>query len=145
MKNELIKALEGILANTYILYLKTQNYHWHVKGPNFKAFHALFEEQYIDLADAVDTIAEQILMMGHRAPANFKAFESLREIKDGDSSLDANSMVKSLADDNDTLLKALHKALTLCEGVHEEGAENVLSDRVNAHEKARWMLRASCE
>ncbi|MDF1677275.1 MAG: DNA starvation/stationary phase protection protein [Legionellaceae bacterium] len=145
MRKELLAQLEVLLADTYAIYLKTQNYHWHVTGPQFKALHQLFEEHYIELADAVDTVAEQIRIMDHPAPATFKEFERLKTIKDGNSSASANQMVKELAKDHTTLVKDLNKALKLAEEIHDEGAANLLSDRINAHEKAGWMLRASSE
>lgn len=145
MQKDLIHQLEVTLADTYAIYLKTQNYHWHVTGPQFKALHELFEEHYIELAEAVDAVAEQIRIMGHPAPATFKAFDKLKTIKDGDSSLSANAMVSELAEDHDKLVNDLNAALELAENARDEGAANLISDRINAHEKARWMLRASRE
>ncbi|MDF1646080.1 MAG: DNA starvation/stationary phase protection protein [Legionellaceae bacterium] len=145
MREDLISELKVLLADTYAIYLKTQNYHWHVTGPQFKALHQLFEEHYIELADAVDAVAEQIRIMDHPAPATFKDFERLKTIKDGDSSVSANKMVSELAEDHATLVKDLNRALKLAEDAHDEGAANLLSDRVSAHEKAAWMLRASRE
>ena len=145
MREDLIAQLEVILADTYAIYLKTQNYHWHVTGPQFRALHQLFEEHYMELADAVDTVAEQIRVMDSPAPATFKDFERLKRIKDGDSSASANQMVIELAEDHKTLVKDLNRALKLAEEIHDEGAANVLGDRVSGHEKAAWMLRASRE
>ena len=102
--SNLMNKLSIIMADTYALYLKTQNYHWHVKGPNFKSLHDLFELEYRDLAEAVDAVAERMLMMGHKAPATFKEFETLKTIKDGDSALNSNQMVSELALDNATLV-----------------------------------------
>ncbi|MCH9770360.1 MAG: DNA starvation/stationary phase protection protein [Gammaproteobacteria bacterium] len=145
MRDDLLSQLEVLLADTYAIYLKTQNYHWHVTGPQFKALHQLFEEHYMELADAVDAVAEQIRIMDHLAPATFKDFERLKTIKDSDSSVSANQMVSELANDHKTLVKDLNRALKLAEEIHDEGAANLLSDRVSAHEKAGWMLRASRE
>ena len=83
--NRVETELAVLLADTYALYLKTQNYHWHVKGTQFKSLHELFERQYMELAAAVDEIAERILIMGNKAPATFKEFERLKRIKDGNS------------------------------------------------------------
>jgi starvation-inducible DNA-binding protein len=145
MREDLLAQLSVILADTYALYLKTQNYHWHVTGPQFRPLHELFEEQYRELAEAVDSVAEQIRIMGNLAPATFKELDSLKTLKDGDSKATANQMVISLASDNNTLVKDLNRALKLAEEIHDEGAANLLSDRVSAHEKARWMLSASRE
>ena len=133
------------MADTYALYLKTQNYHWHVKGPHFKSFHQLFEEQYIDLAQAADDIAERIRTLGQNVPATFKDFERLKKIKDGNSNLSANDMVVDLAQDHETLVKDLNQALKLANENHDEGTASFLATRIEAHEKAGWMLRSSCE
>jgi starvation-inducible DNA-binding protein len=138
-----LKSLETTLANTYALYLKTQNYHWHVRGPQFKSLHELFEMQYQELAEAVDQIAERILMMGHKAPATFNEFNRLKSIKDGDSSIGANQMVSELADDNSILIKNLNQAVKLAQEDNDEGTINLLTERISAHEKAHWMLEAS--
>jgi len=135
--------LEVTLADTYALYLKTQNYHWHVKGPQFKTLHELFEMQYKELADAVDDIAERMLMLGYKAPATFRQFDSLKRIKDGDSSIDANQMVTELAQDHNQLVKDLNQVLNIAQDNHDEGTANLIADRISAHEKAHWMLNAS--
>lgn len=135
--------LAVLLADTYALYLKTQNYHWHVKGVQFKALHELFESQYMELAEAVDEIAERILMMGNKAPATFSEYQRLTRIKDGNSSLSANDMVKELALDHNTLIKDLNNSLRIAESHQDEGTVTLLGERIGAHEKARWMLSAS--
>ena len=134
-----------VLANTYALYLKTQNYHWHVKGPNFKSLHELFEGQYQELAEAVDTIAERILTMGHDAPATFTQFNNLKSIKDGDSTIPANDMVQELALDNRDMSDQLNEVIQIASENHDEGTVALLSERIAAHEKAMWMLGASSE
>lgn len=139
------KQMDKLLADTYALYLKTQNYHWHVHGPNFKALHELFEGQYTDLADAVDEIAERILTNGHKAPATFSEFNALKSIQDGNSHLSSNDMVKELAQDNNQLVKDLNQAMLAAQELNDEGTLALLSDRIAAHEKARWMLSASQE
>nr|AAT09106.1 DNA binding protein [Candidatus Legionella jeonii] len=143
--SEVYNKLSIIMADTYALYLKTQNYHWHVRGPQFKALHQLFDEQYKELAEAVDLVAERIRVSGLNAPATFKEFESLKRIKDGNSNLSANQMVSELAHDHDTLVKDLYQAMTLSQEYNDEGTANLLSDRIEAHEKARWMLDSSRE
>ena len=140
---DLINKLSIILADTYALYLKTQNYHWHVKGPQFKSLHELFDMQYHELADAVDEVAERILIKGHNAPATFKQFESMKTIKDGHSDSTANEMVTELAHDHGTLVKDLNAAMVMAQKANDEGTANLLSNRIEWHEKARWMLRSS--
>ena len=141
--SDLVKKLSVLLADTYALYLKTQNYHWHVKGPQFKSLHELFETQYTELAEAVDQVAERILIKGHKAPATFKEFESLKRIKDGVSDSSANQMVSELAHDHDTLVKDLDAAMKMAQDANDEGTVNLLANRIESHEKSRWMLRSS--
>lgn len=133
------------MADTYTLYLKTQNYHWHVTGLQFRSLHELFEMQYLELADAVDTIAERIVTLGHHAPATFKEFLQLKRIEEGDLDAKSNQMVCELAIDHDTLVKDLNQAIILAQEMADEGTVNLLADRITAHEKARWMLNASRE
>jgi starvation-inducible DNA-binding protein len=140
---KLVQALSVVLADSYTLYLKTQNYHWHVKGPNFKSLHILFEEQYMDLANAVDAIAERILTLGSRAPASYKEFEALKTIDEGDSSLDAQSMLKQLAADQDKMIATLNTALKAAQAIDDEGSVTLIGDRLGVHEKNRWMLKSS--
>lgn len=140
---EIVKKLSVILADTYALYLKTQNYHWHVKGPQFKSLHELFEHQYQELAEAVDALAERIVIKGHKAPASFKEFETLKRLRDGNSSADSHQMLAELAEDHNTLLQDLNQALAFAQTHHDEGTASLLADRISEHEKARWMLFSS--
>jgi starvation-inducible DNA-binding protein len=141
--NAIIKKLEVTLADTYALYLKTQNYHWHVKGPQFKSLHELFEMQYTELANAVDLIAERLLILGHLAPATFTEFNQLKTIKDGNSKNSANQMVTELAQDNLSLVSDLNQAIKIAQEQNDEGSVALLGERIAAHEKAHWMLNAS--
>lgn len=142
---DVANKLSVILADTYALYLKTQNYHWHVKGVQFKSLHDLFETQYRALAEAVDEVAERLLMMKHKAPATFKEYEKLKTIKDGNSDATANQMVSELAHDHGMLLKDLNQTMLLAQRLNDEGTINLLANRIAVHEKARWMLDSSRE
>lgn len=137
------EALKVLLADTYALYLKTQNYHWNVTGPNFKPLHLLFEEQYSDLAVAVDDIAERIRALGEKAPGTWKAYEALTTIKDGNENADADTMVKELADDQGNIGNTLKKVLEAAQAVGDEVTIGLVADRLTVHEKAAWMLRSS--
>ena len=139
----LTQKLSAIMADTYALYLKTQNYHWHVKGLQFKTLHELFEEQYTELAAAVDLLAELIVMKGSKAPASFSELGKLTQIKAGNAESKAEQMVLELAEDNNLLVKELNATLRQAEEEHDVGTVNLLSDRISAHEKAHWMLNAS--
>lgn len=143
--SEVVNKLSVILADTYALYLKTQNYHWHVKGPHFKILHVLFEEQYRELAEAVDGIAERLLILGHKAPASFKEYDRLKTLKDGDSNASAEQMLSELANDHGTLLRDIQQSMALAQKMNDEGTVDLLTSRISAHEKTRWMLRASSD
>lgn len=138
-----INGLSKLLADTYALYLKTQNFHWNVKGPNFKTLHLLFEEQYNELANAVDAIAERILTIGGVAPASFKIYMELTDIEDGDPSLVSHEMVKALHDDHSKVLKSLYEVLKDAQEDGDEGTVSFVGARIEDHEKIRWMLQAS--
>lgn len=141
--SDLVDKLSIILADTYALYLKTQNYHWHVKGPQFKSLHELFEMQYRELAESVDDVAERILIKGHNAPASFDEFSRLKTLSDGNSNASANDMVTELAHDHGELVKDLYNAMTMAQSDNDEATVNLISNRIEAHEKYRWMLNSS--
>lgn len=136
------EKLAGLLANTYAVYLKTQNYHWHVKGLHFKALHDLFEEQYTALAMAVDEIAERIRTLGAYAPASFTEFNQLKTIADGDAKASAEKMVDELHHDHLILVQQLNEAFAMASELGDEGTVALLSERIAAHEKMGWMLAA---
>ncbi len=135
--------LSSHLADTYALFLKTQNYHWHVKGISFKSLHDLFEEQYNELFAAVDEIAERIVTLGGQAPANFKALDALKTISDGDANHDAKAMLKDLAMSHQALINSLQASLDMID--NDEGTVTLLGDRLAAHQKMHWMLEASAQ
>jgi starvation-inducible DNA-binding protein len=143
MNNHVVSALSEILADTYALYLKTQNYHWNVTGPTFTMLHALFETQYNELALAVDVIAERIRALGHKAPASFSAFQRLTHIKDGHAEAKAHDMLQDLLTDHQTVMENLRKARIIADEVSDVGTVSLLEDRLGEHEKTAWMLNAS--
>lgn len=138
-----LKKLQTTLADTYALYLKTQNYHWHVQGPQFKPLHELFETQYRELAEAVDAIAERLRIKGFNAPATFKELERLKTLSDGRQGISGNDMVTELAADHLTLVKDLNQVMLIAQENQDEGTINLLAGRIEAHEKFAWMLNAS--
>ena len=140
-----IEKLSILLADTYAIYLKTQNYHWHVRGPQFKTLHELFEMHYTELANAVDELAERIRILGENAPATFKEYESLKTISDGDANATANQMVVDLYEDHKKLINDLNQAIEVAQANNDEGSIALLSERIASHEKARWMLGVSRE
>ncbi|MCP3679848.1 MAG: DNA starvation/stationary phase protection protein [Gammaproteobacteria bacterium] len=138
-----IDVLSPLLADTYVLYVKTQNFHWHVKSPRFKMLHEMFEGQYEALAEAADTLAERIIILGGQAPATLEQFLQLKTIDEGDSSLDATAMVKTLADDHHHMVSKIKTAITAAHSHDDEATVSILTDRLVEHEKTLWMLRSS--
>ena len=137
-------ALSGMLADTYTLYLKTQNFHWNVTGPHFKHYHEMFGEQYEELADANDEIAERIRALGFHAPGSFKAFLALSGIDEaGDNMPDAGEMVRQLMVDHEALSLRARKVLETAQGVGDEVTSDMMIERMTTHDKTSWMLRAS--
>ena len=138
-QDQVAAGLSKLLADTYAVYLKTHGYHWNVRGPNFAALHQLFMTQYTEMWNAIDLVAERIRALGSYAPQGYRSFANLSGIQDGNPEKDAQAMLKELAADHATLV-ATAKAV-------REGADDVtaslIDDRVEAHEKHAWMLKAS--
>lgn len=137
-----IDGLKQTLADTYALQLKTQNYHWNIKGPSFFALHKAFEEQYNELFPAVDEIAERIRALGDIAPGGFKAFAELSGIDDGDPSRDAKSMVDDLIAGHETVIEVADKTRGLAENVEDAATADMLTARIDSHQSTVWMLRS---
>lgn len=137
------EALKRVLADNYALYLKTQNYHWNVEGRHFRSLHLMFEEQYRELFAANDELAERIRQLGEKAPATFAEFSKLTIIKEGNSELDENQMVKDLYQSNQQIVTTLKKAIAAAEKADDQGTADMLVARIQAHDKAAWMLKSS--
>jgi len=137
------KGLAKLLADTYTLYLKTQNFHWHVTGPHFHSLHKMFEEEYVQLAAAVDEIAERIRALNHPAPASFTEFLKLTSIKENVTTPSANDMVKQLLNDHEIIIKHIAEILPVAQQVKDEATFDLLINRTEEHEKTAWMLRSS--
>ncbi len=139
----IVENLKILLANTYALALKTQNYHWNVTGANFKTLHLLFEEQYDDLSSAVDVIAERIRALGEKAPGSFKLYDQLSIIKDGNENASSAHMLRELAEDQAIILDILKKVIALAQDKKDEVTTDLAIQRMAIHEKASWMLKSS--
>lgn len=138
----LAEGLSRVLADSYTLYLKTHNFHWNVEGPNFQAFHDLFERQYRDLAQAVDDIAERIRALGHYAPGSYSDFAKLTTVKEQTGHPKAQDMVRELAEDQDTVVSSMRKVIKTARDADDPATEDLMIARVRTHEKNAWMLRA---
>ncbi len=144
-REEIARALGMLLADSYMLYLKTHNYHWNVTGMNFQSLHAMFEEQYTELAEAIDTIAEQIRSLGHFAPGSFKEFSKMTTITEEEGLPDDKTMVKRLQVANEAVIRTARKALPACEEAGDEASLDLVTERIRTHSKVAWMLRSHLE
>lgn len=135
-------GLARLLADSYTLYLKTHNYHWNVTGPMFNTLHLMFEAQYTELALAVDLIAERIRALGHPAPGSYKAYAALTGIAEDDDAPDAEEMIRRLVAGQETVVRTARSVFPLVEEAHDEPTADLLTQRMQVHEKNAWMLRS---
>ena len=135
--------LTKVLADSYAVYLKTHGYHWNVRGPEFFSYHNLLELQYRELWAALDLIAERIRQLGEFAPQGYATFANLTSIKDGDPETEAQAMIAELMRDHETVIATLRAAMAVANDGGDDTTVDLLTQRLAAHEKAAWMLRAS--
>lgn len=135
--------LKHFLADTYTLYLKTQNFHWNVTGPNFHSLHEMFEEQYLELATAVDEIAERIRALGCHTPASFSQFSQLSSIKEEKEENTAEEMLHKLLQDHELMSQNALEMIPKAQKAHDEGTADLLIQRSKVHDKFAWMLKSS--
>ena len=141
-RQDIADGLKSLLADSYTLYLQTHNFHWNVTGPQFRELHLMFEEHYIELAAAVDDIAERIRTLDVAAPGTYKSFAELSSIKEGEGVPEAKEMVNILTHGHEQVVKTCRKALKLAQEADDESSAALVSDRMRVHEKTAWMLRA---
>lgn len=142
-KNNFIAHLKIVLADSYALYLKTQNYHWNVEGQDFYSLHLLFESQYKELATAIDLIAELIRSYGDKVAANFMQFNNATCITPANENSKAKDMLKELAEDNVKIQNNLQVTLEAAQDAKDEVCVDAMIERLTAHRKAAWMLKSS--
>ena len=138
-------GLSKLLADTYTLYLKTHYFHWNVTGPMFQTLHFMFETQYNELALAVDAIAERIRSLGHEAPGSYKAYARLSSIEETDRVPDAPEMVRLLVKGHEAVARTARQVFPVADKVHDESTADLLTQRLQVHEKTAWMLRSLLE
>ena len=138
-----INAIEEILANTYSLYLKTQNYHWNVTGPNFKTYHELFGLQYEEFIPAIDELAERIRTLGPKVDGSYANFGKLTKFAESKLDINASEMVKDLIESNNILIEMMKKGVVTAQDENDEASADILIGRIEAHEKHVWMLQSS--
>ena len=135
-------GLSKLLADTYTLYLKTHNFHWNVEGPMFNTLHLMFETQYNELALAVDAIAERIRALGHPAPGSYAAYAKLSSIKEETGVPKAEEMIRQLVEGQEAVARTARAVFPSAEKAGDEPTADLLTQRLQIHEKTAWMLRA---
>jgi starvation-inducible DNA-binding protein len=144
-KDKTTDALSRLLADSYVLYLKTHNFHWNVKGPMFTTLHTLFETHYTELALAVDEIAERIRALGAIAPGSFSAFSKLAKVQEAEGVPKATEMIRELTDDQAKVTAAAKKVVELAEADGDDATADLGIKRIQVHEKNAWMLVSHLE
>ncbi len=142
---DLIDGLRQTLADTYLLFLKTQNFHWNVVGPHFYSLHKLFEEQYEQLGEAADVIAERLRALNIRAPGSFTEFLKLTSLEEADAETSDAEMVNALLASHTTIASNLNRLFAAAEEAGDEVTLDMLITRKEEHDKAAWMLRSILE
>jgi starvation-inducible DNA-binding protein len=144
-REKIAKGLNHLLADTYTLYLMTHNFHWNVKGPMFNTLHLMFEGQYNELALAVDMIAERIRALGYPAPGTYSEFAKLTSIKEVPGVPMARDMIAHLVEGQQAVVKTARSLFPIVEEAADEPTADILTQRMQLHEKSAWMLRSLLE
>jgi starvation-inducible DNA-binding protein len=141
-RGKIAEGLSRLLADSYTLYLKTHNFHWNVTGPMFSTLHNLFEQEYTELATAVDEIAERIRALGYPAPGSYKQFSELSSIEEETGTPDAKDMIRQLVLGQEAVVRTARDVFPMVERANDEPTADLLTQRMQVHEKNAWMLRS---
>ena len=141
-RESIAKGLSRLQADTYILYLKTHNFHWNVTGPMFQTLHLMFEQQYNELWTAGDLLAERIRALGFFAPGTYKEFAKLTSIQEEDAVPSAEEMIRLLVEGHETTARTAREVFSLAEGAKDAPTADLATERLQVHEKTAWMLRS---
>lgn len=144
-REEIAQGLSRLLADTYTLYLKTHNFHWNVTGPMFQTLHLMFETQYTELALAVDLVAERIRSLGFPAPGTYKQYAALSSIKEEEVIPKAQEMIRLLVEGQEAVVRTARSLYPVVESAQDEATADLLTQRIQLHEKTAWMLRSLLE
>ena len=144
-REQIAESLSKVLADSYTLYLKTHNFHWNVTGPMFQTLHLMFEQHYTELALAVDAVAERIRALGFPAPGTYRQFSSLSSIKEKDGIPKAVDMIRLLVEGHEAVARTARSAFTIADGANDQPTCDLLTQRMQVHEKTAWMLRSMLE
>lgn len=144
MSNKVLVAeLNKVLADTFVLYFKTHSFHWNVTGPQFKSLHEMFMEQYTELWNATDEIAERIRILGEYAPNGWNAMVKNATLEESGQTPDAQTMLRMLVVDNRAIVESLTAAMKAAEEIDDQVSVDMMVQRITLHEKAAWMLESS--
>lgn len=141
-RKDIAGGLSRLLADTYTLYLKTHNFHWNVTGPMFNTLHLMFEQQYTELATAVDEIAERIRALGEPAPGSYSRYAELSSIREEIGVPSAEDMIRQLVADQEAVVRTARSVFPAAEAARDEPTADLLTQRMQVHEKTAWMLRS---
>ena len=138
----IVHGLSKLLADTYVVYLKTHNFHWNVEGPMFQTLHQMFMEQYTETWNAIDLIAERIRSLGEYAPGTYKQYSELTRIKETDGVPKAERMIQLLIEGQEAVVRTARELRPLADEANDEPTLDLLTQRMQVHEKNAWMLRS---
>ena len=141
-RKAIAQGLSRLLADTYTLYLQTHNFHWNVEGPMFNTLHLMFEQQYTEMATAVDEIAERIRALGEFAPGSYSVFAKLTRVEEATDVPNAEQMMRQLVSGHETVVRTAREAFPCADEAKDEPTCDLLTQRMQVHEKAAWMLRS---
>lgn len=144
-RRTIVDGLSRLLADTYTLYLKTHNFHWNVTGPMFPMLHEVFEQQYMELAAAVDLLAERIRALGSPSPGTYSQFAALASIQEPDGVPSAQDMIRQLTQDQGAVVRTARALMPTLEQAGDDPTADLLTQRMHVHEKTAWMLRSMLE
>ena len=144
-RQKIAQGLSALLADSYTLYLMTHNFHWNVTGPQFNSLHQMFMAQYTEQWNAIDIMAERIRALGHAAPGTYKEFVKLASIKEVEGVPNANDMIRHLVAAQEATARTARKLYPVVEAVNDQPTADVLTQRLEVHEKTAWMLRSLLE
>jgi len=144
-REKIAKGLSALLADSYTLYLMTHNFHWNVTGPQFNSLHLMFMSQYTEQWNALDIIAERIRSLGHPAPGTYGQFVKLASIKEVEGVPNANDMIRHLVAAQEATARTARKLFKVVNAANDQPTADVLTQRLDVHEKTAWMLRSLLE
>lgn len=141
-RQQIAQYLSQLVADTYLLYIKTQNFHWNVIDPRFHSLHEMFDEQYHQLAEAIDEIAERIRALEGKAPGSMRQFLELTTLNESDDNLTTDKMIEELLSNHEQIAQSIRPQIEETSTLGDEGTADMLIQRLKYHERTAWMLRS---